>query len=117
MNDKTVYEDTTEILTKYLRIGFKIVPLGNDSTPTVNSTNEIYSNPDFWTEEKLTQNYWRFSNIATTFGITHVQETKDDLYLHCLDIDSDNVLSILFDLLNELKSRTFKLSIRFPINI
>ena len=92
-------------------------PLGNDSTPTVNSTNEIYSNPDFWTEEKLTQNYWRFSNIATTFGITHVQETKDDLYLHCLDIDSDNVLSILFDLLNELKSRTFKLSIRFPINI
>src|SRR5262249_50426510 len=78
-------KDIPEILTKYLRIGFKLVPLGNDSTPTVNSTNEIYGNPDYWTEEKLTQNYWRFSNIATTFGITHIQETKDDLYLHCLD--------------------------------
>jgi hypothetical protein len=90
-------------------MGFKLVPLGNDSIPAVSSTNEICSNPDYWTEEKLIQNHWRFSNTATTFGIIqtiHGNE-NDILYLHCLDIDSDNVLAVLFDLLNELKSKTF----------
>jgi len=32
MNNKIVYEEgIPEILTKYLRMGFKLVPLGNDS--------------------------------------------------------------------------------------
>ncbi|MGC2573943.1 MAG: hypothetical protein WA364_20700, partial [Candidatus Nitrosopolaris sp.] len=91
------------------RMGFKPVPIGSDSIPAVSSTNEIYNNPDYWTEEKLTQNYWKFSNRATTFGITYVRTIQGNkkLYLHCLDIDSDNVLAILFDLLNELKPKTF----------
>ena len=104
-DDNSNEDNTLELLIKYSRMGFKPVPLRNDSIPAVSSTNEIYNNFDYWTEEKLTQNYWRFSNIATTFGVTHVQTVQgnknDKLYLHCLDIDSDNVLAILFDLLNE----------------
>ena len=103
---------STSILTKYRQMGFKLVPIGRDSkTPAVRSTNDIYNNPDFWTEEKIIEDYARFSNIATTFGITSIKGTEpnenEKVYLHCLDIDSDNVLSILFDLVEELKSKTF----------
>ena len=93
-------DNTRETLIKYSRMGFKPIPLA------VSSTNEIYNNPDYWTAEKLRQNYWRSSNIATTFGIIqtiHGNE-NDKLYLHCLDIDSDNVLAILFDLLKRDES-------------
>src|SRR5690242_17814325 len=91
------------ILTRYHRMGFKLVPLGEDSkTPTVSSTNDIYSDPNYWTEDKLIEGCSKFSNIATTFGITYCNESEanenNKFYLHCLDIDSDNVLSILFDL-------------------
>jgi hypothetical protein len=100
------------ILIKYHRMGFKLVPLGEDSkTPTVSSTNDIYSDPNYWTEDKLIEGCSKFSNIATTFGITYYNESEanenNKFYLHCLDIDSDNVLGILFDLLQELKSKTF----------
>ncbi len=100
------------ILTEYHRMGFKLVPLGEDSkTPTISSTNDIYNDPNYWTEEKLIKEYSRFSNIATTFGITYTSEGEANenkkVYLHCLDIDSDNVLAILFDFLEELKSKTF----------
>ncbi len=100
------------LLTLYLRMGFKLVPLSADSkTPAVSSTNDIYNNPDYWTEEKLVTDDFRFSNVAITFGLTRTpgseskQSSKVDL--HCLDIDSDNVLAILFDLVKELKSKTF----------
>ena len=54
----------------YHWMGFKLVPLGKDSqTPAVNSTAEVYTSSDFWTDEKLIQESYRFSNIATTFGI------------------------------------------------
>ena len=48
--------------------------------------------------------------MATTFGITHVKDghgKEEVLYLHCLDIDSDNVLRLTSDLLEELQSKTF----------
>ena len=99
------------ILTTYHRMGFKLVPLAEDSkTPTVSSTNDIYNDPNYWTEEKLIIDCSRFSNIAT-FGITYTLEGQANenkiMCLHCLDIDSDNVLAILFDLVEELKSKTF----------
>jgi hypothetical protein len=100
------------ILTKYHQMGFKLIPLGDDSkTPTVRSTNGIHNDPNYWTEEKLIKDCSRFLNIATTFGITDIAGTESDenkkVYLHCLDIDSDNVLAILFNIVEELKSKTF----------
>jgi DNA polymerase elongation subunit (family B) len=100
------------LIIKYHRMGFRLVPVGDDSkTPNVASTNEIYNNPNYWTEEKLIEDCSKFSNIATTFGVTYTPEIDSTenkrVYLHCLDIDSDNVLAILFDLVKELKSKTF----------
>jgi hypothetical protein len=91
-----------EILLKYTNIGFRIIPLGLDSkTPAIKSTNQIYDNSDYWSTEGISQEQIKFHNVATTFGKVH---TKDEdgkiLYLNGLDIDSDNVLGILFDLKN-----------------
>jgi hypothetical protein len=88
---------TPLILTKYYRMGFKPVPVGKDSkTPAISSTNDIYNDPNYWTEEKLIKECSRFSNIAPTFGIIRTSESEtnenEKLYLNCLDIDSDNVL-------------------------
>jgi len=44
-------DNTLETLIKDLHMGFKLVPLGSDSIPAVSSTNEIYNNPDYWTEK------------------------------------------------------------------
>ena len=98
-----------EILIKNHDNGFKLVPISNDSkTPAIKSTNEVYDNPEYWTTEILKHEHHRFENLATTFGKTHLKDEKGEaLYLHGLDIDSDNVLRILFDLQEELKSKTF----------
>jgi DNA polymerase, archaea type len=98
-----------ETLLRNYSIGFRIIPIDlNSKTPAIKSTNEIYDNPNYWTAQKLKQEHYRFRNVATTFGKTHVKdENGRDLYLHVLDIDSDNVLGILLDLLEELKSKTY----------
>jgi hypothetical protein len=98
-----------EILLAYNTIGFKVVPLAGDSkTPLVKSTNEVYANPSLWTPEKIEQESYKFNNVATTLGNTSIKvENGEDLYLNVLDIDSDNVLEILYDTLEELKSKTF----------
>ena len=99
-----------EILLRNDSIGFRIIPIDiNSKTPAIKSTNEIYENPNYWTEQKLKLEHHRFRNVATTFGKTHVKDVNgEDLYLHGLDIDSDNVLGILnFDLLEELKLKTY----------
>ena len=99
-----------EILLRNDSIGFKIIPIDiNSKTPAIKSTNEIYENPNYWTAQKLKLEHHRFRNVATTFGKTHVKDVNgEDLYLHGLDIDSDNVLGILnFDLLEELKLKTY----------
>jgi len=73
-------------------IGFKLVPLAEDSkTPCVPSTNEIYNNPDYWNAEKLVQESHKFRNAATLFG-----KTRNGLYLNELDIDSQKVYDLLF---------------------
>ncbi|HKG90174.1 MAG TPA: hypothetical protein VKA95_17805, partial [Nitrososphaeraceae archaeon] len=98
-----------EILLRNRSIGFRIIPIDiNSKTPAIKSTNEIYDNPNYWTAQKLKQEHHRFRNVATTFGKTHIKDVNgEDLYLHGLDIDSDNALGILFDLLEELKTKTY----------
>ena len=80
------------VLLGLYNIGFKLVPLAEDSkTPCVPSTNEIYNNPDYWNAEKLVQESHKFNNAATVFG-----KTRNGLYLNELDIDSQKVYDLLF---------------------
>ena len=99
-------------------MGFKLVPIGDDGvTPNVNGlltpeeqllsikesksgkvepVNYINNHPEFWNEERLRKEAYRFKNAATLPGKTHLK-TKDGnpLYLNILDIDSEQVFTIL----------------------
>lgn len=95
-------------------LGFKLVPISADGfTPTIEWTN-VYENG--WKQNEITN--FHFENIATCFGKTHIRdESNRELYLNCLDIDSDEVftrLSIIVDekgndrfFVNELRKHTF----------
>ena len=40
------------------QVGFKIIPLREDSvTPNVPSTNDIYNNPEYWSETKIRRDH------------------------------------------------------------
>jgi hypothetical protein len=73
------------------RIGYKLVPLRQDSvTPDVPSTNDIYNNPEFWSDERLQKDHHRFYGVATLLGKSHTKdESGNDLYLNVVDIDSE----------------------------
>ena len=83
-------------------IGFKLVPLGDDFKPSIKWT-PVYDNPDYWTHETLTQAHAasKFKNgVATVFGKTRLSDEKGCLYLHALDVDSNEVYNTLFGLQN-----------------
>jgi hypothetical protein len=73
------------------RIGFKLVPLRQDYvTPNVLSTNDIYNDPEFWSDERLQKDHHRFYGVATLLGKSHIKdESGNDLYLNVIDIDSE----------------------------
>ena len=106
------------ILIQYFNMGFKLVPIGNDGvTPNVNGlltpeeqlisikesksrkvepVNYIYNHPEFWTEDRIKKEVHRFKNVATLPGETHLRtEDGSPLYLNVLDIDSEQVYTIL----------------------
>ena len=98
-----------ELLLAYYKIGLKPVPLDELSKAPVILWSEIYSNSDFWSLDKLRKHSNKFYNIATTFGQTHLKDGQNSpLYLHCLDIDSDEVLKkVTSPLETKWKSKTF----------
>jgi hypothetical protein len=79
-----------EELMGHHRIGFKLIPLGDDGVPTLSWTS-IYGNPNYWTAGKLGQDAHNFKNVATTFGKTGMKDDHGHLYLYALDIDSEGV--------------------------
>jgi len=88
------------------KAGFKLVPLNELSTGPTLSWSEIYSTPDYWSDEKLRLHLNKFHNIATTFGKSHLRDGDGrEQYLHCLDIDSEEVLNRLSTLLEQWKLR------------
>jgi hypothetical protein len=100
------------------QVGFKLIPLRKDSrTPNVASTNAIYNDTNYWTEEKLQDKRFLFYNVATTFGRSHIKDGDGkDLYLNELDIDSEQVFTRLarisskgkdYNFLDELCQSTF----------
>lgn len=106
------------ILIGYYRMGFKLVPICDDGkTPNVNGlltpeeqliskkesktgkveeVNYINNHPEFWTEERFRKEAHRFKNVVTLPGKIRLK-TKDGnpLYLNILDIDSEQVFTIL----------------------
>ncbi|HKG87608.1 MAG TPA: hypothetical protein VKA95_04725 [Nitrososphaeraceae archaeon] len=100
---------TSEIIISYWKIGFKLVPLDELSKSPLIPWGAIYDNPDFWSIEKIREYTDKFYNVATTFGKSHVKDTQGkELYLYCLDIDSDEVLKRVQVLLEqEWKHKTF----------
>jgi hypothetical protein len=90
--------DPAELI-KLHDLGFKLVPLGDDFKPSIKWT-PVYDNPDYWTPEKLTQKAQKFKSVVTVFGKTRLSDEKGPLYLHALDIDSDEVYNILSRLQN-----------------
>jgi P4 family phage/plasmid primase-like protien len=119
-----------ETLIDLHKIGFKLVPLGEDAkTPNVSGLlteeekqrsisessdgkehpfNYIYNHPEFWNEQRLEREAWRFDNVATTFGKTHLKDKDgNDLYLNLLDIDSEQVFTRLAIIYAKNEERMF----------
>jgi len=107
-----------EILIDYYKAGLKLIPLSKDArNPNVTGllthgeeiisrdespdgqihpVNFIYNHPDFWDENRIKKENWRFNNVATTFGKTHINDDQGrQLYLNVLDIDSKSVFDEL----------------------
>jgi len=105
-------------LIEYHIMGFKLVPLCEDGkTPNVSGllsaeerqrsidessdgkehqVNYILDHPEFWNKERLERERWRFRNVATLLGRIHLTGVDGRaLYLNALDIDSEEVFTIL----------------------
>jgi hypothetical protein len=68
----------------------------------------IYENPTFWTEERLQEKSYLFYNVATTFGLTDIKDSKGRiLYLYGVDVDSKQAYEALHDLMETLKGISF----------
>ena len=106
------------ILIQYYKMGFKLIPIcGDGVTPNVSGlltpeeqqksireskngkvepVNYIYNHPEFWTEDRIKREAWRFINVATTYGKTHLKDDDGkDLYLNELDIDDKEIFTRL----------------------
>ncbi len=106
------------VLIQYHNMGFKLIPIGDDGvTPNVNGlltpeeklisikesksgkvepVNYIYNHPEFWNEDRIKKEAYRFINVATTYGKTHLKDDDGkDLYLNELDIDDKEIFTRL----------------------
>ena len=84
-------------------MGFKLVPLSSDNKPVVNWS-PIYEDPTFWTAEKMVSESYKFQNVATVFGKTHIKDSEGrDLYLNGLDCDSEPVYRILTTQIEQIR--------------
>ena len=109
VNSTTSFGSKIEAIIKYTNIGFKLVPLDELSRSPILAWSEIYDNPEFWSEKKIKESPNRFHNVATTFGKSKIKDAEGgDLYLHCLDIHSEEVLKRVHGLLKgEWQTKTF----------
>lgn len=119
----------TSILKQYHKVGFKLIPISvggvipNVSgllTPEERETsireskdgkeeavNYIYNHPEFWNEDRIEREAYRFVNVATTLGKTHINTEDGPLYLNALDIDSEQIFTILSRLIDSNGNDTY----------
>jgi hypothetical protein len=118
---------TSGVLFRLYTAGFrKLIPfLPDSSTPNVYDnliTDEefrspyaegrparvIYQNPNFWSEARLKEKSHLFYNVATTFGLTDLKDSKRrPLYLYGVDVDSRQAYEALRELIQTLKGITY----------
>ena len=68
----------------------------------------IHQNPNFWTEKRLQDKTYLFCNVATTFGLTDLKDSKGrPLYLYGVDVDTKEAYEALKELIETLKGITF----------
>jgi hypothetical protein len=68
----------------------------------------IYEHVSFWTEERLQEKSYLFNNVATTFGLTDLKDSKGrTLYLYGVDVGSKQAYEALKDLIETLRGITF----------
>jgi hypothetical protein len=101
---ESAYNTTPEELITFTDIGYKLMPL-DENCEEIESWTPIYDNPHYWTAEKLRQEAYKFKNVATVFGKTRLSDDKGELYLNELDIDSESVYNILFNLKHDISSK------------
>jgi len=96
------------------RLGFKLIPISMDGSTPCARWGKIYENG--WNAAELLKT--EFVNVATSFGKSHVKdENNRNLYLNCLDVDSEEAydrLCIVLDtnqrerfLINQLRNLTY----------
>ena len=68
----------------------------------------IYQNENFWNETRLKEKSHLFYNVATTFGLTDLKDSKGrSLYLYGVDVDTKEAYEALKELIETLKGITF----------
>ena len=68
----------------------------------------IYQKTDFWTKTRLRDKSYLVYNVATTFGLTDLNDSKGrPLYLYGVDVDTKEAYEALKDLIETLKGITF----------
>ena len=67
----------------------------------------IHQNPNFWSETRLQEKADLFHNVATTFGLTDLKDSKGRaLYLYGVDVDTKQAYETLKELIETLKGLT-----------
>ncbi|MGC2572157.1 MAG: hypothetical protein WA364_11655, partial [Candidatus Nitrosopolaris sp.] len=109
-------------LVQLCKLGFKLIPLSMDHGVVISWT-LVHEDPSFWSDEKLIAEFWKFKNVATGFGKTHVKDSEGkDLYLNDFDCDSETVYKILTTPIDEisdsrLKSKLQELCSKFGLDL
>jgi replicative DNA helicase Mcm len=109
-------------LVQLRKLGFKLIPLSMDHGVVISWT-LVYEDSNFWSDEKLVAESWKFKNVATVFGKTHLKDLEGrDLYLNDLDGDSEPVYNILTTPIDEisdsrLKSKLQELCFKFGLDM
>jgi hypothetical protein len=68
----------------------------------------IHEHSSFWSEERLKEKSYLFYNVATTFGLTDMKDSKGrPLYLYGVDVDTRGAYEALKELIEMLKGITF----------
>jgi len=117
---------SSDVLFQLYTAGFrKLIPLLPDSsTPNVYDhliTDEefrfpyaegkpfrVIQSPNFWTEARLKEKSHLFYNVATTFGLSDLKDSKGRaLYLYGVDVDSRRAYEALRELIQALKGITY----------
>ena len=93
-------------LSHLYNLGFKYCTLSKNHIPAIKEWGPIYDIPDYWHKDRFNDptEHSKFTNVASTVGITHIKDSIEnkDLYIQVLDVDSQYVYDILSKPISQL---------------